>query len=139
MSQELAAGSIYKIPSPLKAGETLTLALSWRSSADGVTPKTYTDLDLYDWRCSFKRLDQLSGSPAVTVTSASGGGLAISGTGNRTLTLTLLPAQTILLTPGKWYRGDFRATLKISPTTVVLFPLRAIEFQVEAPITPPAS
>lgn len=135
MSTELAAGSIYQIPTPLKAGETLTFAFSWRSSADGVTPKTYVDLSLYDWRCSFKRRDQLSGNPAVTLTSSSGGGLVISGTGNRTNTLTLLPAQSILLTPTKWYRGDFRATLKSSPTTVVLFPLRAIEFMVEAPIT----
>jgi hypothetical protein len=134
MSTELAAGSIYQIPTPLKAGETLPFAFSWRSSADGVTPKTYADLDLYNWRCSFKRRDQLSGNPAVTLTSPSSG-LVISGTGNRTLTLTLLPAQSILLTPTKWYRGDFRATLKSSPTTVVVFPLRAIEFMVEAPIT----
>lgn len=138
MSTELVAGSIYRYPVPIKAGETFTLPLSWRASDDGVLPETYVDMSLYSWRCAFKRHDQLSSSPAVTLTSSSGGGIVISGTGSKDLTLTLLPAQTAALTPGYWYHADIRGTLISAPTALVSFPLRRLMIQIEAPLTPAA-
>ena len=121
----------WKRDAPVKVGETFDFVIKWRSSADGVEPKTYRDLSLYTLRCSLREKCSPA-APIVTITSSSG--ITLSDDDEQA-TLLFTPAQTALLTAGKAYIGDVRFTSVAAPSTEVRLPL-SFEFVAAAATTP---